>query len=53
MVQRELYHERYGEKAGKNNRTKIIVGSRHKITYQDNNTVKTERIIDVKERKRR
>ncbi|MEM4068151.1 MAG: hypothetical protein QXV17_14970 [Candidatus Micrarchaeaceae archaeon] len=42
-----------GKRAVRNHRIKIIAGRRYKITYQDRNSVKTERIIDVKERKRK
>lgn len=42
-----------GRRADRNHRIKIVVGKSYKITYQDRNTVKTERIIEVKERKRK
>ncbi|MCL4480729.1 MAG: hypothetical protein M1113_04510, partial [Candidatus Thermoplasmatota archaeon] len=40
-------------RAKRNNRRKLIVGKSYKITYLDRSTVKTERIIDVRERKRK
>ncbi|MCL4359104.1 MAG: WYL domain-containing protein [Candidatus Thermoplasmatota archaeon] len=42
-----------GRRAERNHRRKLIVGRSYKITYQDRSTVKTERIIDVRERKRK
>ncbi len=36
--------------AERNHRRKVSVGRSYKITYQDISTVKTERIIDVRER---
>ena len=42
-----------GRRAERNHRTKIIIGKSYRITYQDRNNVKTERIIDVRERKRK
>ncbi len=42
-----------GRRAERNHRRKLIAGKRYKITYQDRSTVKTERIIDVRERKRK
>ena len=42
-----------GRRAKRNHRRKLIVGKSYKITYQDRTTVKTERIIDIKERKRK
>ncbi len=37
----------------RNSRRKLVVGRSYKITYHDRTTVKTERIIDVMERKRK
>ena len=42
-----------GRGAERNHRRKLIVGSSYKITYQDRSTVKTERTIDIRERKRK
>ena len=42
-----------GRRAERNHRRKLIVGKSYKITYQDRSTVKTERIIDIRERKRK
>ena len=42
-----------GRRAERNHRRKLIIGKSYKITYQDRATVKTERIIDLKERKRK
>ncbi len=42
-----------GRRAKRNHRRKLIVGKSYKIIYQDRSTVKTERIIDIKERKRK
>lgn len=42
-----------GRRAKRNHRRKLVVGKSYKITYQDRSTVKTERIIDIKERKRK
>ena len=42
-----------GRRAKRNHRRKIIVGKSYKITCLDRGTVKTERIIDVRERKRK
>ena len=42
-----------GRRAKRNHRRKLIVGRSYRITYQDRSTVKTERIIDVEERKRK
>ncbi|MHB8561624.1 MAG: recombinase family protein [Thermoplasmataceae archaeon] len=42
-----------GRRAVRNHRKKLIVGKSYKITYQDRSTVKTERIIDIRERKRK
>ena len=42
-----------GRRAERGHRTKLIVGKSYKITYQDRSTVKTERIIDIRERKRK
>ena len=41
-----------GRRTERNHRKKLIVGKSYKITYQDRSTVKAERIIDVRERKR-
>ncbi|MCL5782387.1 MAG: hypothetical protein M1476_00535 [Candidatus Thermoplasmatota archaeon] len=38
-------------RAKRNHRRKVIVGRSYKIAYRDRSTVKTERIIDVRERK--
>ena len=42
-----------GRRAKRSHRRKLIVGRSYRITYQDRSTVKTERIIDVGERKRK
>ena len=42
-----------GRRAKRNHRRKLIVGRSYRITYQDRSTVKTERIIDIRERKRK
>ncbi|MCL5989685.1 MAG: hypothetical protein M1166_05080 [Candidatus Thermoplasmatota archaeon] len=42
-----------GRRAKRNHRRKIIVGKSYKITYLDRSTVKIQRIIDVRERKRK
>ena len=42
-----------GRSATRDHRRKLIVGKSYKITYQDRSTVKTERIIDIKERRRK
>ena len=42
-----------GRRAERNHRRKLIVGKSYKITYQDRSTVKTERIVDIRERKRK
>jgi hypothetical protein len=42
-----------GRRGKRGHRTKIIVGRSYKITYSDYNTVKTERVIDVVERRRK
>ena len=42
-----------GRRAERNHRKKLIVGRSYNITYRDRSTVKTERMIDVKERKRK
>jgi predicted DNA-binding transcriptional regulator YafY len=42
-----------GRRSKRNHRKKLIVGKSYKITYQDRSTVKTERIIGIKERKRK
>ena len=40
-----------GRMAERNHRRKLIVGKSYKITYRDRSTVKTERIVDIRERK--
>ena len=52
----EMFNENYpmnymGRMAKRNHRRKVIVGRSYKIAYRDRSTVKTERIIDVRERK--
>ena len=42
-----------GRRAERGHRTKLIVGKSYKITYQDRSTVKTERTIDIRERRRK
>ena len=42
-----------GRRATRDHRRKLIVDKGYKITYQDRSTVKTERIIDIKERRRK
>ena len=56
--QRTWFNENYpiddmGRRAERNHRKKMIVGKSYKITYQDRSTVKTERIIDIRERNRK
>ena len=53
MAQLELSHERYGRRAKRGNRVRVIGGRSYRITYLDHDTVKTERVIDVVERKRK
>ena len=42
-----------GRRAKRGNRVRVTVGRSYRITYLDHNTVKTERVIDVVERKRK
>ncbi len=42
-----------GRRAKRGNRVRVIVGRSYRITYLDHDTVKTERTIDVIERKRK
>ena len=42
-----------GRRATRGGRVRIMVGKSYKITYKDRKTVKSERIIDVTERKRK
>ncbi|MHB1708062.1 MAG: WYL domain-containing protein [Thermoplasmataceae archaeon] len=42
-----------GRRTVRGHRRKLIVGKSYKIKYQDRSTVKTERIIEVRERKRK
>ncbi len=42
-----------GRRAERGNRVRVIVGRSYRITYLDHDTVKTERVIDLMERKRK
>ncbi|MCL4448034.1 MAG: hypothetical protein M0Z77_09590 [Thermoplasmatales archaeon] len=42
-----------GRRAKLGNRIRITIGGSHRITYLDHVTVKTKRVIDVVERKRK
>jgi predicted DNA-binding transcriptional regulator YafY len=42
-----------GRRAERGNRVRVIVGRSYRITYLDHDTVKTERVIDVMERRRK
>ena len=42
-----------GKRVERGNRVRVIVGRSYSITYLDHDTVKTERVIDVIERKRK
>lgn len=42
-----------GRRADSGNRTRITMGRSYRIVYLDHNTVKTERVIDVLERRRK
>ena len=42
-----------GRRAERGNRVRVIVGRSYRITYLDQDTVKTERVIDVMERRRK
>jgi hypothetical protein len=42
-----------GRRAKRNYRRKLVVGKSYKITYRDRSRVKTEKMIGIKERKRK